>query len=355
MRGRDGKCRYHHETFRGNCTQARLYAAEMEARFKRRTGPRKAAMTLGKYLELWLEQVAPPVVAESTWNTYTWHVRQLQPHIGHLELYNLTGFDLQQGLRSLFKKNPVTVQKTLGTLKTALRQAVAWGRLHSDPTAGLKAPRVPRRERRVLTPEELARLLDVLRHFRHGLPVRLLALTGMRLGEVLGLKWDDVDLRAGTVTIRRSIDTKRRKFKVFDEPKTPASRRTLSLDAETVRMLEEHRRRQITATKVVSLSRSDLVFGRNRPLKADSVWKTLRRALKRAGLPAICPHDLRHTAGSLLLDGGVPLATVSHFLGHSNPGVTAAIYAHPVRRMCNVADTLLGSADKMADKRRRNR
>lgn len=340
-RGPDGKRRYHREGFRGTLSQAKLRAAELEVELKLRTGPSRVAMKLGDYLDLWLEQNKPPAVSERTWQTYEWHVRRLKPHVGRLPLYGLTAGVLQEALAGLFEELPRSARKIVGSLKTALRQAVAWGYLPSDPTMGLRTPKMPRRARPVLGPEEAFRLLEILKGYRQGLAVRMLLLTGMRLGELLGLRWSDIDFEKGTVTIRRSADSRNRKFKESEEPKTPAARRTLTLDPETLRMLEEHRK-AVARTKVSPLRRDDIpVFGPgHRPLGEDLVRRTLARALKKAGLPRMRVHDLRHTAGSILLDAGVPLAAVSAFLGHSSPATTAAIYAHAVRRGKNVAEVL---------------
>lgn len=346
-RGPDGKRQYHHETFHGARTQAKLYAAELEVRLKRRTGPKAAAMNLGEYLDLWLERIKPPAVSERTWQTYEWHVRKLKAHAGRLPLYNLTAGVLQEALAGLFEELPSSARKIAGTLRTALRQAAAWGYIPADPTVGLRTPRTPRRTRRVLSREEAARLLEALKGYRHGLAVRMLLLTGMRVGELLGLRWSDVDFTKGTVTVRRAADVRARKLK--QEPKTPAAYRTLALDPETLRMLEEHRRAAAKA-KVSPLRKGEVLVFENegRPLSGNSVRRTLLRALKKAGLPRMRPHDLRHSAGSILLDAGVPLATVSAFLGHSSPAVTAAIYAHAVRKAGSVADVL--DADKKTDR-----
>lgn len=340
-RGPDGKRQYHREGFRGTLSQARLRAAELEVELKLRTGPSRTAMRLGEYLDLWLERVKPPAVSERAWQTYEWHVRKLKAHAGHLPLWGLTAGALQGALAGLFEELPSSARKIVGTLRTALRQAVAWGHLPSDPTVGLRTPRTPRRARPVLGPKEAARLLEVLKGYRHGLAVRMLLLTGMRLGELLGLRWSDVDFAKGTVTVRRAADTRNRKFKESEEPKTPAARRTLSLDPETLRMLEDHRRAAAKA-RVSPLRRGDTpVFGPgHRPLGEDSVRRTLARALKKAGLPRMRVHDLRHSAGSILLDAGVPLAAVAAFLGHASPATTAAIYAHVVRQGGGVAEVL---------------
>ncbi|MBC7105400.1 MAG: site-specific integrase, partial [Firmicutes bacterium] len=324
-RGPDGKRQYHREGFRGTLSQARLRAAELEVELKRCPGPSRAAMRLGEYLDLWLERIKPPTVSERAWQTYEWHVRKLKAHAGHLPLWGLTAGVLQEALAGLFEELPPSARKIVGTLRTALRQAVAWGYLPVDPTVGLRTPRTPRRTRPVLGPGEAARLLEALKGYRHGLAVRMLLLTGMRLGELLGLKWSDIDFARGTVTVRRAADTRGRKLK--EEPKTPAAYRTLVLDAETLAMLEEHRKAAAKA-KVSPLRRGEaLVFeNEGRPLSGNSVRRALLRALKKVGLPRIRPHDLRHSAGSILLDAGVPLATVSAFLGHSSPATTAAIW-----------------------------
>jgi len=347
-RGPGGKRQYHHETFHGTRSQAKIYAAELEVRLKRRTGPKAAAMNLGEYLDLWLERVKPPTISERAWQTYEWHVRKLKAHAGHLPLWGLTAGALQEALAGLFEELPSSARKIVGTMRTALRQAAAWGYLPADPTVGLRTPRTPRRARAVLGPEEAARLLEALKGYRHGLAVRMLLLTGMRLGELLGLKWSDVDFAKGAVTVRRAADTRSRRLK--EEPKTPAAYRTITLDPETLRMLEEHRKAAVKAKVALMRRRSEALVFENggRPPSGNSVRRTLLWALKKAGLPRMRTHDLRHSAGSILLDAGVPLTTVSAFLGHSSPAVTAAIYAHAVRKAGSVAEVL--EADKKADR-----
>ncbi|KUK32079.1 MAG: Integrase family protein [Thermoanaerobacterales bacterium 50_218] len=336
--GRDpvtGKKRFYRETFRGTKTQAKLRASELEVNLKRAPGAAKAPATVGECLDRWLAHVRGSV-AETTFENYSVHARRLKPYVGRLPLWGLTPGALQEALSPMWEKFvPTTCRKTVGTLKTCLRQAVAWGWVSRDPTQGLKLPRVARSEKRVLAPGELTRLLEALKGYKHGLAVRVLAVAGLRLGEVLALRWEDVDFEKGTVTVRRSADSKRRKLK--EDTKTPAARRTIRLDAETLRLLEEHKRSQ----KVRPL-KDALVFPAEdgRPLRCNAVRKTLRLALKKAGLPRIRVHDLRHTAASILIDAGVSLTTVAAFLGHSSPATTAAIYAHAVRRADSVAGAL---------------
>lgn len=179
-RGTDGKRIRKCETFYGTRYQAELRGAELEVRYKRPGGPRGAAMTLEQYLRKWLFQIEG-TVSERTLETYAWHVERLIPLIGSLPLYGLGAMQLQESLRDL-EGAPATVKNIQGTLKTALRQAVAWDLIPSDPTLGLRCRRVPHKTRRVLQPEELDALLDAARDYKHYPVIRLLAGTGMRLG-----------------------------------------------------------------------------------------------------------------------------------------------------------------------------
>lgn len=186
-----------------------------------------------------------------------------------------------------------------------------------------------------------------MKPYKHYLILRLLIVTGMRLGEVLGLKWADVDFEQGTITIRRGIDTRKRQFKPEgDETKTAGSERTIKMDKETLDLLaaaRHERLKQRTRIKVSSLRIDDmLIFGDGvRPLGEDAVRKTLRRALKTAELPRIRVHDLRHSIASILIDAGVPLATVAEFLGHSTPSTTVSTYTHKLRRAKSAAGVLM--------------
>jgi integrase len=334
-----GKRRYYTETFRGTEKEARYRMAELEVKHRRPSGPKTAAMTMGEYLDRWLSNIEG-TVAERTLETYTLQVKHLVAAAGPLALYGLTGFDLETRLKSYFKTKslaPSTIRCIYGVLRTALRRAKADGVIADDLAASLRPPKVARKGRRVLTSEELVRLLGAAREYKHGLVIRVLALTGLRLGEALGLAWQDVDFELKTLTVRQSVDVRVRK--VNDRLKTDASRRVLVLDQETLALLAEHRREQ-GKSRVVNLQ--GLVFRAEdgRPVRAEIVRVTLRRALAKAGLARIRVHDLRHGAGSLLIDAGQPLASVSQFLGHSSTATTAAVYAHPVRRGASLAEVL---------------
>lgn len=337
--GRDenGKRIIHYETFLGTRPQAQRRSAELEVEMKRRTGPKAAAMTVGEYLEKkWLPGIKG-TISDRGFGTYAYHVKRLKPLVGGLPLYNLSGMDLQEALPEgcFGKVKPKTVKGFYGTLKTALRQAVAWGLLNVDPTAGLRTPRVPKLNREVLTADELVKLLDAAKGYKYYLVIRLLALTGARLGEILGLLWSDIDFKKETLTIQRSADSRNRVLK--DDTKTKASPRTIRLDVETMTLLAEFKKER----RVVSLKDSSLIFNyQGRVIREDAIRRTMNNALMKAGLDHKRVHDLRHGAGSLLLDAGQSLPAVAAFLGHSSTATTAAVYAHAVRKGESIAGLL---------------
>jgi integrase len=175
--------------------------------------------------------------------------------------------------------------------------------------------------------------------------------TGLRLGELLGLGWSDVDLTAGTLSVRRSMARTADGGAALAETKTATSRRTIPLPGLAVDALRSQQDRQDAAREAAGSAwqdRDGLVFtdAVGRPLRGTHVAYTFRKARSAAGLPAVRFHDLRHSAATLLLAEGVPLAVVSDLLGHSTITVTAAHYAAVVpelrREAADAMDRAIG-------------
>lgn len=340
--GREGgKRKYHYETFYGTQSQAKYRAAELEVEYRNPSGPRGSSMGLDKYLEYWLTQIEG-TVTDRSFGVYKWHVVRLVPCVSGLQLYSVTAGDLQSCLRNLPDHLSVRTKRDMySTLGTALGQAVHWGMLRSKPTFGLKKPKMPHRERRVLNHDEHTRLMEVGRDLKHYLLVRMLLATAARLGEAWALQWQDIDFENGTVTIRRAADP----HGFLKGVKTASGVRTLELDWETVRLLSLHRTQQEERSE--SISETSFVFRADKSgaVSQNVVRLCLIKMLKRASIPHISIHGIRHSVGSLWLDQGQSLAEVSMKLGHSSPAFTATVYIHVVRKFTNRSR----ETDKVAD------
>ena len=297
----------------------------------------KANQTVAAYLEQWLENVAKPSIRPRTFDDYELNVRRLRPLIGRIRLDELTAASIQAAYGALLRTGlaPISVGHAHSVLRRALKQAVQWGLIPRNPIHGVSRPRPIRKEMKTLSIGEVQRLFETTQLDRtHALWV-VLATTGLRLGEALGLMWNDVDLQLGKVTVRRALQWQRGVGPVLVEPKTKQSRRTVYLARGSVAALGEHRRAQAQDRLIAGPSWNsshDLVFAMpdGRPMQGSNLNRIFHQALSRAGLPRIRIHDLRHTAATHLLVRGVHPKVVSEMLGHSSIAITLDTYSHVI-------------------------
>ena len=298
--------------------------------------------TLGSFLvEEWLPAMRPPRVRPSTWLSYQKSIeRHLVPGLGHLPLQRLTPAQLTAYYRTLLEAGhrsgrgrlaPKTVRNIHGTLHTALRDAVRWEYLARNVAATADLPKGMTPEMHVWSPEQLRTYLDHVRSDRLYAAWLLFATTGMRRGEVAGLRWVDVDLDAGRVSPRRPRVVVNHQVLV-SEPKTAKGRRSVALDALTVAALREHKKRQAEDQAVVGPGWQDsgLVFTRpdGAPIHPDLISDWFERLAHEAGLPKIRLHDVRHSYASAALAAGIPAKIVSERLGHATVQITLDTYSH---------------------------
>lgn len=222
-----------------------------------------------------------------------------------------------------------TRQAAHSLLQTALKTAVRMNLVLYNAAERVEPPRVRRSERVVLDREHVLRLLAVAEGSRYESVIVLAALHGLRVGEVLGLRWGDVDLREGVLHVRRQLVEERRTGKrELAEVKTAAGKREIPLSGRAGASLQRHRAR--LGAVVPHPERLLFTDALGAPLRRSNfhrrVWAPLRNA---AALPKGCRfHDLRHACASALLAAGVDVATVSGTVGHSSPAVTMRIYSH---------------------------
>ncbi len=311
-------------------------------------------LTVAAFLSRWLDASVKPSVKTKTYEGYESIVRvRVVPHIGRLVLTKLTPLDLQ----ALYARLQTTglssrsVHHTHRALHRAFQQAVRWELLVCNPCDGVTPPQAKRPEMHILTQDQVALLLDATQnHPAHALYV-LAVTTGMRQGELLGLRWNDVDLDAARLVVRRALQRQNKAGLVFVEPKTSRSRRTIVLSQRAVAALRRHRTRQLEQRLLVGSDwqDQDLVFCNQVGGPLDPSWQrqTFYDALRLADLPTIRFHDLRHTAATLLLVRGVHFKVVSEMLGHATVTLTLDTYSHLVpvlhAQAAAAMDELLGA------------
>ncbi|MCZ7529739.1 MAG: site-specific integrase [Acidimicrobiia bacterium] len=223
------------------------------------------------------------------------------------------------------------VSGTCTIVRASLAQAVQWDRIGRNPADRATPPKAKRYEPSTWTPEQIRQFLDQAADHRLSAAWLLLATTGMRRSEVLGLRWSDVDLGEAGLHVRQSLVAVEYEIS-FSEPKTEKSKRRVALDPHTIMALRSHRARQSEEKLAAggAYTDDDPVFADEigRPLHPESLSQTFKRQAKAAGLPTIRLHDLRHSFATAALEAGVPLKVVSDRLGHSSISVTGDIYSH---------------------------
>ncbi len=319
-------------------------------------------VTLGLFLtETWLPHMRSQL-RPATWESYDRNIRvHVVPTIGDIPLQRLTAVDLDHLYARLLASGrrdgkPLS-PRSVRYVHTILHGALAYaGRKNlvtrtvadlADPPKGTSASPA---DRRVWTPEELQRFLQHVAANRLAALWLVLATTGMRRGEVLGLHWGDIDLDHGNLAIRRTLVQVGNTVE-WSTPKTSSGRRTISIDPATVAALREHRARQAEERLALGPAYVDegLVFAREdgKPIHPERLSKSFRAHARSAGLPPIRLHDLRHGWASHAVAAGVDLRTVSSRLGHADAGFTMRVYAHQIheaeaRAANTVASLLLG-------------
>jgi integrase len=293
------------------------------------------SLTVGEFLDRWLKDSVRDTVRQSTYERHEELVRiHIRPAVGRLKLKALTPAHVQSFYRDRLDSglSPATVQKIHVVLHKALDQAVNWNLIPRNVTEAVNAPRPAPKEMRPLSPDEARKLLETARGDSLEALYVLAVHTGMRQGELLGLKWEDVDLEGGVIRIRRTL-TRNKGRLLLGAPKTKRSRRTVRLTEPAAETLREHLERQLEEIERLGDLYQDqgLVFTTQvgTPINPTNLRKrSFALLLECAGLPAIRFHDLRHTCATLLLSRNVHPKYVQELLGHASIAQTLDTYSH---------------------------
>lgn len=333
-------------------TRREVQAKLLSARHELASGilPKDGRLTVDRFLDTWLTEVVTPSVRPSTRRSYEMHVRlHISPAIGRCPLVRLTPADVQRLLAHELAtgSSPRSVNHVRAVLRSALTCALRWGLVNRNVAALVEPARVSSDPPRPISPDAAREFLAAVRGDRlEALFVVALA-TGLRQGEALGLRWADIDLPTRTLAVRAALQRVEGEL-VLVEPKSRASRRSISIPNIAVSALRAHRTRQVQERLSAASHWSDsgLVFttATGGPLDGASVTHHLHLALRRAGLPQMRFHDLRHGCASLLLAQGVHPRVVMEVLGHSQISLTLNTYSHVIPQLLTEAADQLDSA-----------
>ena len=341
-----------HRWYAGGRTRKEAERVLTELIKRQDTGDYRAPerITLETYLlERWLpmkrSQLRP-----STFDSYERNLHNhVIPRIGGLQLQRLTPEDLDGLYADLLaggrrngsrgRLGPKTVRYVHGILRKALADAHRKGSVSrnvADLADPPKASAWRRPEMLAWTAPQLRQFLEEISAHRLYSAYFLAANTGMRRGEVLGLRWKDIDLETARLSVQQALVNVAYRLELADV-KTHAGRRTIDLDERTIAVLREHRLRQHEEQILVGRQDDEdrLVFSHpdGSPIHPDYFSQVFDRHLARSALPRIRFHDLRHTHATILLQAGVPVKVVSERLGHANPAFTMTVYQHVVPGM----------------------
>ena len=315
------------------------------------------ASTLREYLDEWLAAVEP-TLRITTWRSYEQMLRLwVIPRVGRIKLADLTPMHLRRLQADLLKNGKrdgetglshQSVANCRRALKKALSDAVKWGLLAHNPMTFVDAPRVIAVSRPTWDATQAKAFLEVVADNELHAAWVLFLTTGMRRGEVAGLRWDAVDLDKASLAVRINRVSAGQGNRVAEHPpKTKRGQRSIALDAGTVESFRAHRRRQLkdrlragpawTETGFVFCGLDGL------PLHPDTFTATFKRLRERLPLPAITLHDLRHTSATLALAAGVHPKVVSERLGHANISITLDLYSHVIEDMQSEAAEQIGA------------
>ena len=299
----------------------------------------QSRLTLSEWLDQWLAS-KEGMVRPGTLNGYRGYIENhIRPCLGEKRISQIKAVDIQRFYDMLSRKLASGTVRRIHTTLHGILKAAAQARLvPRNPVEEVTPPKFSYQEKKVLTAEQVDRLLEFIQKdtLWHDLFYTELT-TGLRRGELCGLRWEDFDAVNGTLKICRTVRREKGKGLTTGDTKTYAGTRTITLPPSLAVLLKERKRAAKTAWIFPDLLRPE------RPTAPDAAYRRMKLLLEQAGLPDIRFHDLRHTFATLALQNGVDVKTVSSMLGHYDAGFTLRTYTHATRQKQDEAAQTMGS------------
>lgn len=293
-----------------------------------------AKTTFGEYLHQWLNDVQPSL-KPTTISQYRGIVRNhIDRNLGHVKLSDITPRLIQNLYNAKLEegRGKRTVEMIHAVIHRSLKMAVMYGLIGTNPTKAVQKPKHSAQLMKILIEDQIHTMLQAADGVGKRPLLQLAVTTGMRKGELLGLMWSDIDWASSALKVERQLQRIPNAGLVMLLPKTKSSLRTVKIGPETLSELGKHLDQQDEIRRAVGDSWTDnnLVFpsGIGTPKEPRNLVREFKSLLKKASLPNIRFHDLRHTAVSLMLMSNMPLMRITRQLGHAKPSTTLDIYGH---------------------------
>lgn len=356
-----GKRRRKWHTFHGTKRQAETECARLIAELDGGHYVEPAKTTVREYFITWLKHEKANVAPKTHQRYEELLLKNVAPVLGAVTLNKLTAARIDSAWSKLLQSgrrdgkgglSPRTVHHCRRVMLTAMDQAVRWDLLKKNPVALTRPPKVERKEMEAYTAPQTAVMLDDLRKSRVFVPALLAALCGLRRGEIIALRWKDVDLHSAAISVTRSAEQVGTEVR-YKETKSGKSR-TVALSSTVIEELKRHRLAQAEEQLKIGIRPGDDSFViaqvDGSPLKPVSLTHEWTRLLAKTDLPRIRFHDLRHSHATQLLAAGVHPKIASERLGHSTIGITLDLYSHVMPGMQANAAEQVDAAIKAAKK-----
>lgn len=294
---------------------------------------------LSEFLDQWLTAISGSR-SRNTIRQYRWYVeKKILPHLGDVKLKDLTPDRIQNFYHYLLKEKNLSnhaVHYTHTVLRSALYQAVKLGLIIRNPCTATTPPKPNRSEMQIYDEDQVQVLLNTSLEMEDRFyPLYYLAIhTGMRLGELLGLKWKDLNFEKRSLVVQRQVLFPKGGGYVFSPPKSSSGTRTIILGYQAIQVLQQNFAfvRNLAEAAGEAWQDLDLVFPSNQgtPVTHSNLRREYYKVVSKSGLPKIRFHDLRHTAASLMLNNGIPVLIASRRLGHAKASITMDTYGHMI-------------------------
>lgn len=296
----------------------------------------KSEYTLGEFLQEWMRAKKTSLRPKPAGQYETIIKNDLLPAFGKARINQLNLNRINRYYARLVTegRGVRTVRLIHSVLHSALEHARRIGLISRNPSHGAILPRYPDKEMMIFNEDQVTTFLIAAKSSSYQLIYQLALATGMRQSEILGLKWEDVDWKNCTISVKRQAQYVNGQGIVFLEPKTRTGIRKIALGMTILEELSNHRKEQneLKFQRVDKWQEINLIFSTSNgtPISQRNLTRDFLKVIRRTELPRLRFHDLRHTAASLMINRGIPIITVSKMLGHSKASVTLNIYAHCV-------------------------